>query len=59
MGSMADGAWHFDGAQYHHFSTRNGLASNAVWDLFEVEGSVWLATDLGLARIAEQQGDDR
>ena len=58
MGSLADGAWRFDGLDYHHYSAGDGLNSNAVWDLFEdQQGAVWLATDRGLTRIARDEGD--
>ena len=58
MGSLADGAWRFDGTDYHHYSAGNGLISNAVWDLFEdQQGAVWLGTDRGLTKIARDGGD--
>ena len=60
IGSLADGAWRFDGSRYHHLSTRDGLASNAVWDIFsDSGGAVWLATDRGLARYGRPEVDGR
>ena len=57
IGSLADGAWRFDGTGYRHLSARDGLPGSAVWDLFPgPEGTVWVATDHGLAVYGSLEG---
>ena len=46
------GVYHYDGANWRQFTTKDGLASNRAGPVFEdVDGTIWVGTEKGLSRF--------
>ncbi|MEP0987388.1 two-component regulator propeller domain-containing protein [Ekhidna sp.] len=49
FGSTGEGVYKFDGKKFTQFTTRNGLASNRVYCIFEDnEDKIWVGTEAGI-----------
>ncbi len=51
----AGGAAQFNGKEFKHFSTSNGLVDNNVSDVKQYGGYTWIFTNKGVTRIAGQE----
>ncbi len=50
-GTWGGGVSHYDGSQWHNFTTRDGLAGNVVYSMAQdEEGAFWFGTNGGLTR---------
>ncbi len=46
IGTIDAGVWKFDGKNLRNYSTRDGLAGNAIWTIFkDKKGELWFVTD--------------
>ncbi|RCR67231.1 ligand-binding sensor domain-containing protein [Larkinella punicea] len=49
--STDSGVYHYDGKSFQHFTTREGLANNAVMSIYEDKaGIIWFGTGGGISR---------
>ncbi len=49
--SVGSGVYHYDGKSFRNFTTRDGLASNRVSDIYEDKtGNIWFGTESGASR---------
>lgn len=48
--SIGSGVYHYNGKSFKHFTTADGLASNAVTNIYEdKQGNIWFGTDAGVS----------
>lgn len=49
--TVDEGVYYYDGKSFQHFTTREGLASNGVFDIYEDKaGTIWFGTGGGASR---------
>ncbi|AUD07082.1 ligand-binding sensor domain-containing protein [Spirosoma pollinicola] len=49
--SVGSGVYYYDGKSFQNFTTKDGLASDQVTDIYEDKtGAIWFATDRGASR---------
>lgn len=55
FGTTGEGLYKYDGRTFRHFTTKDGMYSNTVWDLLEDrEGRIWVGTAAG-ANVYEEE----
>jgi ligand-binding sensor domain-containing protein len=48
IGTIDNGLWKYDGSALSHFTTKDGLTSNAIWTVYrDRDGTLWIGTDGG------------
>jgi ligand-binding sensor domain-containing protein len=51
-GTWGGGVSHYDGQQWHNYTTADGLAGNIVYSIAQQnDGTLWFGTDNGLSRF--------
>ncbi|WP_245859570.1 ligand-binding sensor domain-containing protein [Spirosoma aerolatum] len=49
--TVGEGVYYYDGKSFQHFTTKEGLASNGVFDIYEDKaGTIWFGTGEGASR---------
>ena len=56
VGTYGGGLSHFDGKQWHHYNTPQGLNDAFVYDIEFDKNSLWLATWSGVNRVTGDPG---